>query len=125
MCTKSIEHLRYLMSLLIFMMFSDASITESADIKFAAKDRLEQIQIIAMKKIEPAVTAFLLLGWMRYFFNHFLSRARVIYRRDKINVTVIGRRKKISQDGQRIDAFTLRGQLNRGGSVATFHLPVV
>ena len=125
MGTKSFEHSRDLMSLLVTQMFSDASITESTDIKFTTKDRLEQIQVIAMKEIESAVAASLLLGRTRYFFNHFLSRTRVIDRRDKINITVISRRKKISQYGQRIDAFTQRGQLNRGGSVAMFHLPVV
>ncbi len=71
-CVKPFEHARYLMGGFAGKVFSDSAVTQAADVEFTPCNSMEQIQIIAVKKVEAAIAAAIVADGARNLFDVFL-----------------------------------------------------
>ena len=122
---KPFEHARYLMGGFAGKVFSDSAVAQAADVEFTPCNSMEQIQIIAVKKVEAAIAAAVVTDGLRNLFDVFLCGAGIVNGRDEIDIAAIGSGHQFGKHIQTVDAFLQRRKLYLAGAVAVFHLPVV
>ena len=122
---KPFEHARYLMGGFAGKVFSDSAVAQAADVEFAPCNSVEQIQIIAVKKVEAAIAAAIVADGARNLFDVFLGRARIINGGDEIDIAAVGSAHQFGKHIQTVDAFLQRRKLHLADAVAMFHPAVV
>jgi len=122
---KPFEHARYLMGSFAGKVFSDSAVAQAADVEFAPCNSMEQIQIIAVKKVEAAIAAAIVAYGLRNLFDVFLCRAGIVNGSDEIDIAAIGSIHQFGKHIQTVDAFLQRRKLYLACAVAMFHPPVV
>ena len=125
MLSQSLKKSGHLMPLFAFDDFSQSLITESADVKFSADNRTEQLEVIAVKEIEASITAVILFDSLGYFVQVFDPAGRVIDSRDKLNVPAIGCFHQFDQHRQAVNGFFQRRSFHFPCAVPMFHPSVV
>ena len=78
MVPQAFEHPRDLRRSFVGQKRANGFVGQAADIKFPANHRSKQIQIVAMKQIEAAITATIFTNGTSNLFEVFRGRARVI-----------------------------------------------
>ena len=122
---KPFEHACYLMGGFVGKVFSDSAVAQAADVEFASCNSMEQIQIIAVKKVEAAIAAAIVADGVRNLFDVFLGRTGIVDGGDEIDIAAIGSGHQFGKHIQTVDAFLQRRKLYLAGAVAVFHPPVV
>ena len=125
MLSQSLEKPGHLMAFLALDDFTQAAITESADVKFSSDNSAEQLKIIIVKKIEPSITAVVLFDGPGYFVQVFDPARRVINNRDKLKISAIGRLHQFSKQRQTVNGFSQRRSFHFPCTVPVFHPSVV
>jgi hypothetical protein len=124
-CTKTFEHSSCLINSFTDKMFSKSAVSQAADVEFASDYRLEQIEIVSVKKIETAIAAAIVAGGLRDFFDVFLSRAGIVNGGYKIYIAAVCGTHQFGKHIQTVDAFLQRRKLHLACTVAMFHPSVV
>jgi len=125
MLSQSFKQSAHLMTLFAFDNFAQATITESADIKFSANNSTEQLKIITVKEIESPITPVILFNGSGYFVQVFDSAGRVINSRDKLKISAIGRFHQFDKQRHTVNGFFQRRIFHFPCAVPVFHPSVV
>lgn len=122
---KPFEHARYLIGGFVGKVFSDSAVAQAADVEFAPDNSFKQIQIVAIKKVEAAITAVVVTYGLRNLFDVFLCGAGIVNGGDEIDIAAIGSAHQFGKHIQTVDGFLQRRKLYLASAVAMFHPAVV
>jgi len=125
MFSQSLKKPRYLMSTLARQVSTKIAILKSADVKLTSNNSTEKLKIIAMKKIEPTITAVIIFYRLGDFGQLPDAAAWIINRRDKLKIPAIGIGHHFEQNAQAIDGFPQWGNFHLPRAVTMFHPSVV
>jgi hypothetical protein len=125
MLPQSFKKSRHLMTLFVFDDLTQGFVAEPADVKFTADNSTEQRKVIAVKEIEPLITAVIFFDRPGYFVQVFDSAGRVINSRDKLNVPAIRCFHQFEQHRQAVNGSFQRRIFHFPSAVPVFHPSVV
>jgi len=123
--SQSLEQPRHLMGTLAGQVATDITILKSADVEFTLDDGTEQIEVIAGKKIEPAITAGIVFCRLGDLVQGSHSAAWIINCRDEVKIPAIGVGHHLKQDRKTVDRLPQRGNFHLPRAVTMFHPSVV
>jgi len=122
---KTLDHASDLMCRFADKMFSQPAVTHTADVEFAACNGIEQIQIIAVKKIEASIASAVVADGLGNFFDVFMGRAWIVYGRNKIDIAAVGCTRQFGKHIQTVNAFLQGRKLHFTCAIPMFHPAVV
>ncbi len=98
---------------------------KAAEGVFASCDRLEEVQVVAVKEVEPAGSARSVRSWPRDLLEISECNRGIIDRSEKVQVAAVRGSHELSQIGPTVDRLLDRGDFSLARPVSVFHLPVV
>ena len=105
--------------------FSQSAVGEPVDEEFAADDRIEEVEVFAVKNIEPSECSVAVCGGTGDFIECFDVGRRVVNGGDEIEVAAVGGGHDFGKRRQAVDGFLHRGEFHFPCAVAVFHPSVV
>jgi len=103
----------------------ERAVLESADVKFSTHDAFEQLQILAVEEIKPAVGSLAVRGWLGDFLKILDAHGRIFEGRDEFQVTPVRCFHQFPKNGKTVNGFFQWGLFHLPSPVPMFHLPVV
>ena len=101
------------------------TVLKSMDIELSPEDAFEQSQILTMKEVKAAITAFSIGYGLGDLLEIFDAHGGIFNHGDKLQVPLVCRFHQSPKNREAVDGFLQRGVLHFPGAVPVFYLPVV
>lgn len=100
-------------------------VLKSMDMELSPDDAFEQFQVLPMKEVKSAITAFTIRYGLGDLFKMFDAHGGIFEHGNKLQVPSVCRFHQFPKNREAVDGFLQRGILHFPGAVPVFYLPVV